>query len=172
MQEKKHPKKAVHKTEKKPHAKKSAAATSAHEKKEKVKKEKPKALMQRLKAKNSAASKKKIRAKLHAMFRGRFGSKTVRKITREKWQKWRRPRGMDIFYRREFGRVVDTGYRSDTSIRGLHPSGFREQMVHNPMQLVGIDRETTAARIGATVGKRKRKDIIKKAIELGVKILN
>ncbi len=56
--------------------------------------------------------------------------------------------------------------------KGLHPSGFREVMVHNSSDLEPIDPETQAARGGSTVGARKREHIYSRADELGIRVLN
>ena len=88
---------------------------------------------------------------------------------------WRRPRGKDSHQKRKVasrGHRVEIGYRQDKRIRGMHPSGFREALVHNVNMLAGLDNKTIAVRIGSSVGKRKRKDIIKKAEEMKLKILN
>jgi large subunit ribosomal protein L32e len=50
-------------------------------------------------------------------------------------------------------------------------TGAREQQevfIH----LARLDPKKDAARIGHTVGKRKRIEIINKAVELGIKVLN
>jgi len=73
---------------------------------------------------------------------------------------WRRPRGIDSPKRVEVkskGRVVKIGYRSPSSIRGLHPSGLPEVIVYNPDELDGL--KDVAVRIGRTVGARKRLQI-------------
>ncbi len=88
---------------------------------------------------------------------------------------WRRPRGKDSKQKRKMasrGHRVEIGYRQDKRIRGLHPSGFREAMVFNVNGLSGLDSKTQAVRIGSSVGKKKRKEIIKKAEEMKLKVLN
>ena len=67
---------------------------------------------------------------------------------------------------------VKVGYRGPKLARNLHPSGFEEVMVYRVEDLNRIDPERQAARIGGTVGVRKRIEIIKKADELGIKVLN
>ena len=59
-----------------------------------------------------------------------------------------------------------------SAARGLHPSGFQEVMVHTLNDLDGIDPETQAARIGRTVGGRRRELLHERADELGVRVLN
>ena len=88
---------------------------------------------------------------------------------------WRAPHGMDSKQRRNYryrGSLVRVGHGKVAGARGLHPSGFREVMVHNLNDLESIDTETQAARIGRTVGGRKREHIHARADELGIRVLN
>ena len=88
---------------------------------------------------------------------------------------WRKPKGMDNKQRRNYkyrSSLVRVGHGKVSLARGLHPSGFREVMVHNPDDLEKIDPETEAARVGRTVGGRKRERIHTRADELGIRILN
>jgi len=88
---------------------------------------------------------------------------------------WRAPHGMDNKQRRNFkyrGSLVRIGHGKVNAASGLHPSGFEEVMVHNTRDLDQIDAETQAARVGATVGGRKRENIHARADELGIRVLN
>jgi len=88
---------------------------------------------------------------------------------------WRAPHGMDNKQRRNYkyrGSLVRIGHGKVAAARFLHPSGFREVMVHNTADLEAIDPETEAARVGASVGGRKREHIYARADELGVRVLN
>ncbi|MGB1485616.1 MAG: 50S ribosomal protein L32e [Poseidonia sp.] len=88
---------------------------------------------------------------------------------------WRAPHGMDNKQRRNYkyrGSLVRIGHGKVAAARFLHPSGFREVMVHNIADLEAIDPETEAARVGASVGGRKREHIYARADELGVRVLN
>jgi len=67
--------------------------------------------------------------------------------------------------------MPNAGYRKDKSVRGLHPSGFEEVLVHNTDEVEDLE-EGQAARIGSTVGGRKKESIVEKADELDVKVLN
>jgi len=98
-------------------------------------------------------------------------SGTIRRIK----ESWRRPRGLQSKVRqKEKGKLKmpDIGYRQPKDVRGLHPSGFREALVRNIKDLENVDPSKEAIRIAATVGKKKREEIIKKAKELKIKILN
>jgi len=88
---------------------------------------------------------------------------------------WRAPHGMDSKQRRNYkyrSALVRVGHGKVAAARGLHPSGFREVMVHNTGDLESIDPETEAARVGKTVGGRKREQIYSRADELGIRVLN
>ena len=88
---------------------------------------------------------------------------------------WRKPKGMDNKQRRNFkyrSSLVRVGHGKVAAARGLHPSGFQEVMVHTLNDLDGIDPETQAARIGRTVGGRRRELLHERADELGVRVLN
>lgn len=88
---------------------------------------------------------------------------------------WRKPKGMQSSqrmnrkYRSPMARV---GYGKTAGARNLHPSGFREVLVHRPEDLEGVDPSTHAARVGARVGGRKRVLIHERADELGIRVLN
>jgi len=88
---------------------------------------------------------------------------------------WRKPKGyqssqrMNRKYRSPMARV---GYGKVASVRNLHPSGFEEVLVHRPEDLDGIDPAVQAARVGSTVGGRKRVLIHERADELGIRVLN
>jgi len=87
-------------------------------------------------------------------------------------EKWRRPKGIHSKMREGLKRrppLVRVGYRGPKDVRGLHPSGFEEVLVHNVPQLEALDPKTQAARVGGTVGTKKRID---RADELGIRILN
>jgi large subunit ribosomal protein L32e len=88
---------------------------------------------------------------------------------------WRAPHGMDNKQRRNYkyrGSLVRIGHGKVKAANGLHPSGFQEVMVHNSSDLDNMDAETQAARVGATVGGRKREIIHSRADELGIRVLN
>ena len=88
---------------------------------------------------------------------------------------WRAPHGMDSKQRRNYkyrSSLVRVGHGKVAAARGLHPSGFREVMVQNSGDLDAIDPETEAARVGRSVGGRKREHIYSRADELGIRVLN
>lgn len=88
---------------------------------------------------------------------------------------WRRPRGLDNKIRQQrkgWPPKVKPGYRKPAAVRGLHPTGFVEVLVHRPEDLAGLDPAKHAVRIAATVGLRKRLEIVKAAKERGLLVLN
>ncbi len=90
-------------------------------------------------------------------------------------ESWRRPRGIHNKLRKRIaakGAIVQVGYGSPKKVRGLHPSGYEEVLIHRPKDVEAIDAASQAIRIGSSVGKRKRLDIERKAEELDITILN
>lgn len=90
-------------------------------------------------------------------------------------QKWIRPRGHHNKIRwrlKGYRTIPQVGFGSPDEFRGLHKSGLKKTIVNNPAQLKLLNSKLEGAVIGATVGARKRVEIIKKAAELNIKVLN
>lgn len=88
---------------------------------------------------------------------------------------WRKPKGIDNKMRQErkgWPKSVKIGYASPKAVRGLHPSGMEEVAVYNVGDLTIVDPETQVARIGGSVGGKKRSAIVAEAESLGIRILN
>jgi len=156
------------KTEKKTEAK-------AETKKEVVKKK----FIQYVKKENKKKSKeaydnqKKLWERKHTpVFRGRFGKKNIRRKSIAKWDKWRKPHGIDLDKGLQHGFRPKIGYRSKAELRHIHPSGYMEVLVCNANDLAKIDTKREAARFSSTIGKKKRNELMKKANEKGVWVLN
>lgn len=106
----------------------------------------------------------------------------IPRLTRqESWRykrvrpKWRRPRGGTSKMRvglRGWPPLVSAGYGTPKRTSHLHPSGYRDVVVSNPRELEDLDPKVYVAKIAHTVGERKRLQIIEKADELGVRVLN
>lgn len=89
--------------------------------------------------------------------------------------KWRKPQGQHTKLRRHLGyrpNVPSIGYRGPKAVRGLHPSGFREVLVHTAHDLEHVDPKVEAVRIAAAVGMRRRLEIQAAADERGIRVLN
>jgi large subunit ribosomal protein L32e len=87
---------------------------------------------------------------------------------------WRKPRGKTSRMRRRikgWPKIVSVGYGNKRKLKGLHPSGYKPVIVHNVKELEKINK-AQAAVIAHSVGERKKLQIIEKAKELGLKILN
>jgi len=102
-------------------------------------------------------------------------------VRQESWryirlaENWRKPKGVDNKMRKQVSGVpplVKVGYRGPKKARGLHPSGYKDRLIHNIRDLEKLDPKIDAARIGHSVGRRKRIDIVNKANALGIKVLN
>jgi large subunit ribosomal protein L32e len=88
---------------------------------------------------------------------------------------WRRPTGYTSKLRINLGyrpSKVRVGFRAPKLVRGLHPSGFQEVIIHTVKELDAIDPKKQAVRIGSTVGTKKRLEIAKRAGELDIRLLN
>lgn len=88
---------------------------------------------------------------------------------------WRKPKGIDNKMRRQMSGVpplVKIGYGGPRVARGLHPSGYTDNLVHNVAELSILNKDKDAVRIAHTVGTKKRMDIISNAESLGLKVLN
>ena len=88
---------------------------------------------------------------------------------------WRKPRGTDSKMRLEkrgWPKIVKTGYRGPKVVRGLHPSGLNDILVHNEQELNALNPASDAARLSASIGARKREMLIKIAKSKGLRILN
>jgi len=89
--------------------------------------------------------------------------------------RWRRPKGIDNKMRQKrkgWPKSVKVGYGSPRAVRNLHPSGKEEIAVYNVGDLTIVDPETQVARIGGSVGRKKRTSILREANILGIRILN
>ena len=113
--------------------------------------------------------------------RARARNKKPKFVRAESWKydrfslSWRKPRGLDNKIRRKilgWPPGPSTGYKGPKVARYLHPSGFKEVIVYNVADLSNVDVNTQAIRIAHRVGKRKRAEIIAKANEMNLKILN
>ncbi len=102
----------------------------------------------------------------------RYLSDRIKKISRSGY---RRPKGRHNKMRLRIKgkpKMVNVGYGGPAKSRHLHPSGYFEVLVHNSKELDNIDPKIQAIRIASSVGTKKRLEILEKAKQLGIKVLN
>jgi len=90
-------------------------------------------------------------------------------------ESWRKPSGIDNKMRKKvkgWPKSPGSGYRGPKGSRGLHPSGFMEVMIHNIDDLDKVKKESEAVRIARSVGNKNRIEILNKARDMGVHVLN
>ena len=113
--------------------------------------------------------------------RKKLNSKRPKFLRTETWKhksfkndpKWRKPKGKDNKMRmKRSGKqpLVSVGYRGPKEVRGTHASGLKEVMISNPGQIEGL--ENVIVRINASVGNKKKIEIVKKAVMSNLKIAN
>jgi len=89
---------------------------------------------------------------------------------------WRKPKGIDNHQRKQKSRgrpgLVKVGYGGPKIARGLHPSGYTDNLVYNIDDLEKLNPKIDGVRIGHSVGTKKRKKIVIKSIEKKFKIFN
>ncbi len=102
-------------------------------------------------------------------------------IRQESWRyvrltkNWRKPKGIDNHQRKQkkgWPALVRIGYGGPKASRGLHPSGYTDNLVFNVKDLEKLDPKTDGIRFGHSVGKKKRTEIISKAKEMNFKVFN
>lgn len=89
---------------------------------------------------------------------------------------WRKPKGIDNHQRRQKFRgrpgLVKVGYGGPKIARGLHPSGFTDNLVHNLDDLHKLNPKIDGVRIAHGVGTKKRLEIVAQAVNKKFKIFN
>jgi len=89
---------------------------------------------------------------------------------------WRKPKGVDNHQRKQKSRgrpgIVKIGYGGPKIAKGLHPSGFTDNLVYNVADLEKLNPKTDGVRMGHAVGTKKRKEIMIKALEKKFKVFN
>ena len=90
---------------------------------------------------------------------------------------WRKPKGIDNRVRRRYkGQYLmpNIGYGSNKKFRHVCPDGFIKVLVHNKkeLEMLLMQSRTYSAEIAHAVGSRKRKEIVERAAELGIRVTN
>ena len=168
--------------------KKPAQKTSPQEKestppKEKEEKPIPSPKPEEIEEEYKVKRKPKLNKERHHMLKLRHDIKQrTPTFLREEWfrykrisKNWRRPDGLHSKMRKNLKyrpSKVRVGFRGPKKTRHLHSSGFEEVIIHTTNELENINPDTQAVRIGGTVGTKKRLEILKKANEKEIRILN
>lgn len=89
---------------------------------------------------------------------------------------WRKPKGIDNHQRKQKSRgrpgLVKVGFGGPNVAKGLHPSGFTDNLVYTINDLEKLNPKIDGVRLGHSVGTKKRREIVAKAIENKFKIFN
>ena len=89
---------------------------------------------------------------------------------------WRKPKGIDNHQRKQKSRgrpgLVKIGYGTPKIAKGLHPSGYTDNLVNNFNDLTKLNPEKDGVRFGHSVGAKKRKELMKTVIEKKFKVFN
>jgi len=90
---------------------------------------------------------------------------------------WRRPRGIDSRHRckaKGLTTTVKIGYGSDKETRHRLPGGWYKFTVSNvkELEVLLMSNRKYAAEVAHNVSSRKRKEIVERAEQLNIKVLN
>ena len=89
---------------------------------------------------------------------------------------WRKPKGIDNHQRKQKSRgrpgLVKVWYGTPKVAYGLHPSGYTDNLVHNANDLQNLNPKEDGIRFGHSVGAKKRREIMKIALEKKFKVFN
>jgi large subunit ribosomal protein L32e len=89
--------------------------------------------------------------------------------------KWKKPKGIHSKMRHNFKgkrKSPSPGYKSPSKVRGLHASGLRIVNVHSAGDVDNIKKDTDGIVVSSRVGMKKKYEILKKAKQLGISVLN
>ena len=89
---------------------------------------------------------------------------------------WRKPKGIDNHQRKQKSRgrpgLVKIGYGTPSIAKGLHPSGYTDNLVHTIKDLENLNPKQDGIRFGHSVGTKKRNELMKVILEKKFKIFN
>src|SRR3989338_3592659 len=89
--------------------------------------------------------------------------------------KWRKPKGMHSKMRRMLSghkRRPEPGWGSPSLVTGLSKEGLKKVAVNNLVDMKTIEPKMDGIVIGSRVGMKKKIELVKKAKEIGAKVLN
>eukprot|EP00386_Alphamonas_edax_P003179 GDKI01009755.1.p2 GENE.GDKI01009755.1~~GDKI01009755.1.p2 ORF type:complete len:141 (-),score=41.07 GDKI01009755.1:164-565(-) len=120
----------------------------------------------------SSANTHKIVKKRTKTFK-RFQSDQFKRLS----TKWRKPKGIDSRVRRKFkgNRIMPKiGYGSNKATRDMIPSGFLKFRVTGAadIEMLLMHNRKYAAELASNLSARKRREIIERADQLNVKVIN
>lgn len=88
---------------------------------------------------------------------------------------WRKPIGINSKtreHRKSGVKMPRVGYMVPAAVRGLHPSGYTDNLVITVAELEKLDPKVDGIRIARCLGGRKRLALVEACREKGFKILN
>lgn len=89
--------------------------------------------------------------------------------------KWKKPKGLHSKIRHKFkghSKMPSPGYKSPIKVKGLHASGLKQVIVFSPEDVKNINKQSEGIIISKSVGIRKMLEVLKKAKELNIQVLN
>ena len=109
-------------------------------------------------------------------------SRPKRFVRPESWRykrletNWRKPKGIDNHQRKQKSRgrpgLVKIGYGTPKIAKGLHPSGYTDNLVNNFNDLEKLNPKEDGVRFGHSVGAKKTRELMNVAIEKKFKVFN
>ncbi|ORZ03222.1 50S ribosomal protein L32 [Syncephalastrum racemosum] len=92
-------------------------------------------------------------------------------------ESWRKPKGIDSCVRRRFrgqAPMPKIGYGSNKKTRHMLPNGFQKFTVKNvaDLNMLLMHNRTFAAEIAHNVSAKKRVELLERAAQLNVKVIN
>jgi large subunit ribosomal protein L32e len=89
--------------------------------------------------------------------------------------KWRKPKGIHSKIRhakKGFRKSPSPGYKSPAAVKGLHSTGLKMVHVSTLEQLAKVNKSSEGIIVSGTLGMQKKLELLKKAIEMKVEVLN
>lgn len=117
------------------------------------------------------AIKKSKKAQKPAFLRRNFMKNKRTRVTGE----WRKPRGLHNKLRRRrrgVGQWVMPGYRMPKAVRGMTTEGLLPTIVETTAQLKNLKADTHILVLKASVGIKKRLEIVREALKHSFRIVN